>query len=132
MPHLSKEEIVEMVERVMLAAMDGDRETTNALMAPDVEIHFAGGQRLREPAEIKAVNANRYRTVKKDIERWDVAYEGDAIIAYSIGTLYGEWFDGTPFEGDRYIDRFVIKGGKIVRMDVWNDSAERLLLKRTA
>ena len=32
-----------------------------------------------------------------------------------------------PFEGNRYVDRFVVRGGKIVQMDVWNDSAERLL-----
>jgi hypothetical protein len=35
----------------------------------------------------------------------------------------------TPFEGSRYVDRFVVRGGKIVQMDVWNDSAGRLLLK---
>ena len=51
----------------------------------------------------------------------------DETIVYNIGTLYGEWPDGTPFEGNRYVDRFVVRGGKIVQMDVWNDSAERLL-----
>ena len=40
-----------------------------------------------------------------------------------------EWIDGTPFEGNRYVDRFVVRGGQIVKMDVWNDSAERLLIK---
>ena len=43
--------------------------------------------------------------------------------------LYGEWIDGTPFEGNRYVDRFVVKGGQIVKMDVWNDSAERILVQ---
>ena len=38
-------------------------------------------------------------------------------IVYNIGTLYGEWPDGTPFEGNRYVDRFVVRGGKIIRMD---------------
>jgi hypothetical protein len=45
------------------------------------------------------------------------------------GTLYGEWPDGTPFDENRYVDRFVVRGGKIVQMDVWNDSAERLIAK---
>ena len=49
-------------------------------------------------------------------------------IVYNLGTLYGEWPDGTPFEGNRYVDRFVVRDGKIVQMDVWNDSAERLLI----
>ena len=47
-----------------------------------------------------------------------------------VGTLYGEWVDGTPFESNRYVDRFVVKGGQIVKMDVWNDSAERILVQR--
>ena len=38
--------------------------------------------------------------------------------------------DGSPFEGNRYIDRFVVRAGKIVQMDVWNDSAERILTQR--
>jgi len=46
-----------------------------------------------------------------------------------LGTLYGEWSDGTPFEGNRYIDRFVVRDGLIVSQDVWNDSADRLLIK---
>ena len=54
--------------------------------------------------------------------------QGETIV-YNLGTLYGEWPDGTPFEGNRYVDRFVVRGGKIVQMDVWNDSAERLLAK---
>ena len=37
--------------------------------------------------------------------------------------------DGTPFDENRYVDRFVVRGGKIVQMDVWNDSAERLIAK---
>ena len=37
--------------------------------------------------------------------------------------------DGTRFEGNRYVDRFVVRDGKIVQMDVWNDSAERILMR---
>ena len=48
---------------------------------------------------------------------------------YQTGTLYGEWLDGTPFEGNRYVDRYVVSHGKIVRMEVWNDSAEWLMVR---
>jgi hypothetical protein len=48
---------------------------------------------------------------------------------YQTGTLYGEWLDGTPFEGNRYVDRYVVRRGKIVQMEVWNDSAEWLLVR---
>ena len=37
--------------------------------------------------------------------------------------------DGTPFEGNRYVDRYVVRHGKIVQMEVWNDSAEWLLVR---
>jgi hypothetical protein len=48
---------------------------------------------------------------------------------YQTGTLYGEWLDGTPFEGNRYVDRYVVSHGKIVKMEVWNDSAEWLMVR---
>ena len=50
-------------------------------------------------------------------------------MVYQTGTLYGEWPDSTPFEGNRYVDRYVVRRGKIVRMEVWNDSAEWLLVR---
>jgi hypothetical protein len=50
-------------------------------------------------------------------------------IVYSLGTLYGAWPDGTPFEGNRYVDRYVVCDGLITQMEVWNDSAEWLLVR---
>jgi len=122
-----KDEAIAMVERFMLASMKGDRAVTDELMSPDIDVTFVGGQKLAKPEEIRTVNSRRYRNVAKSIERYDVAVQDDEVVVYSIGTLFGEWLDGEPFEGDRYIDRFTIKGGKIIQMDVWNDSAERLL-----
>jgi len=124
-----KEEAINMVERFMLASMQGDRAVTDELMAPDIEVTFVGGRKLAKPEEIKRVNSERYRDVKKKIERYDVAFEGEETVVYSIGTLVGKWLDGEPFEDDRYVDRFVIRDSKVVKMDVWNDSAERLLLR---
>lgn len=122
-----KDKAIAMVERFMLASMEGDRAVTDELMSPDIEVTFAGGQKLSKPEEIKAVNSRRYRKVSKSIERYDVAFQDDEIVVYSVGTLFGTWLDGEPFEGDRYVDRFAIRDGKIIKMDVWNDSAERLL-----
>ena len=53
----------------------------------------------------------------------------DEAVVYSLGTLYGEWPDGTPFEGNRFVDRYVVRRGLITQMDVWNDSAEWLLVR---
>jgi ketosteroid isomerase-like protein len=65
--------------------------------------------------------------VKKRMLRFDVAPSEGETVVYSTGHLYGEWPDGTPFDGNRYVDRFVVRDGKITKMDVWNDSAEWIL-----
>lgn len=98
-------------------------------IADHLRITFTGGRKYSHPRETAAFNAKRYKWVKKRMERIDaVARDGETIV-YSLGTLYGEWPDGTPFDGNRYIDRFVVRGGRIVQIDVWNDSAERLLVR---
>lgn len=77
-----------------------------------------------------AFNSTRYAWVKKKMERSDVVAGTTETIVYNLGTLYGAWPDGTPFEGNRYVDRFVVRAGLIVDMQVWNDSAERILSRR--
>ncbi|MFO1035211.1 MAG: nuclear transport factor 2 family protein [Geminicoccaceae bacterium] len=124
-----RRQVIAMVERFMLASMEGRREVTDVLMAPDIDVTFTGGRKFKDPSEVKGFNAGRYAHVRKKIERWDVAEAGEETVVYSLGTLHGAWPDGTPFEGNRYVDRFVIRGGRIVKMDVWNDSAELMLLR---
>jgi hypothetical protein len=119
-----------IVEEFLEASMVPDPVRARTYMAPDVVITFTGGRRFDDPAGTAAFNAARYRWVKKKFERSDVvANTGDETIVYNIGTLYGEWPDGEPFSGNRYVDRFVVRRGRIVRMDVWNDSAEILLVR---
>ena len=124
-------EAARIVEAFLDASMVPDPVRARSYMAPGVRITFTGGRRFDDPAGTAAFNAARYRTVKKKFERTDVVAGGsaDETIVYHIGTLYGEWPDGEPFEGNRYVDRFVVRGGRIVRMDVWNDSAELLLIR---
>ena len=105
------------------------RRRRRATSHPSCRITFTGGRKYGHPRETAAFNAGRYKWVKKKMERSDVVPGNGETIVYNLGTLYGEWPDGTPFEGNRYVDRFVVRGGKIVQMDVWNDSAERLLTR---
>ena len=124
------EEAAEIVERFLEASMIPDPETAARYIADDLKITFTGGRKYSHPRETAAFNAGRYKWVKKRFERTDVAPAQGETIVYNTGSLYGEWPDGTPFEGNRYVDRFVVRGGKIVQMDVWNDSAERILMMR--
>ncbi|MDB5654910.1 MAG: SnoaL-like domain protein [Tardiphaga sp.] len=119
----------DIVERYLVASMIPDPETAASFMTDDVVITFTGGRKMSHPRETAGFNAGRYKWVKKKMERSDVAPGIGETIVYNIGTLYGEWPDGTPFEGNRYVDRFVVRNGKIVETDVWNDSAERILTR---
>jgi hypothetical protein len=122
-----KEIVEEFLRIIMIPDPAGARDFTS----PDLRIRFTGGRPMRDPSETSAFNAARYKWVKKRFERTDLvadATDQEAIV-YNIGTLYGEWLDGTPFEGNRYVDRYVVSQGKIVQMDVWNDSAERMLVR---
>jgi hypothetical protein len=119
----------DIVERFLVASMVPDPQTAARYIADELRITFTGGRKYRHPRETAAFNAKRYKWVKKKMERTDVVPGKGETIVYNLGTLYGEWPDGTPFDGNRYVDRFVVRGGKIVQMDVWNDSAERLIAK---
>lgn len=123
-------EAAAIVEAFLVASMVPDPETAARYISPELAITFTGGRKYSHPRETTAFNAGRYKWVKKQMQRTDVVAGVSETIVYNLGTLYGEWPDGTAFEGNRYVDRFVVRGGKIVQMDVWNDSAERILTAR--
>ena len=120
-----------IVEEFLRIIMIPDPVSARAFVSPQLRIRFTGAREMKDPTECSAFNASRYKWVKKKFVQTDVVAGGseEEAIVYNIGTLYGEWLDGTPFEGNRYVDRYVVKHGLIVQMDVWNDSAERMLLR---
>jgi len=125
-----------LVDEFLRIIMIPDPVAARRFTASDMRIRFTGGRKMSQPADCTAFNASRYKWVKKRIERTEtvvttagVPLQADETVVYSIGTLYGEWPDGTPFEGNRYVDRYVVKGCLITDMDVWNDSAEWLLTR---
>lgn len=130
-PAIAGEIVNEFLRLIMLP----DPVAASQYTAPGMKILFTGGRAMKEPADCTKFNASRYKWVKKRIERTEMVIAGsngaasDEFVVYSLGTLYGEWPDGTPFEGNRYVDRYVVKSGLITHMDVWNDSAEWLLVR---
>jgi hypothetical protein len=118
-----------VVDEYLRLLMIPDPAAARRFVAPGLQIRFTGGRAMSDPAECAAFNATRYRWVKKRVDATETVAGGspEATVVYSLGTLYGEWPDGTPFEGNRYVDRYVVKHGLITQMDVWNDSAEWLL-----
>ena len=125
----------DIVNEFLRLIMIPDPVAASQYTAADMQILFTGKRAMRAPAECTKFNASRYKWVKKRIERTESVLAtdeesklGDSIV-YSLGTLYGEWPDGTPFEGNRYVDRYVVRDGLITHMDVWNDSAEWMLVR---
>ncbi|MCG6122317.1 MAG: tautomerase family protein [Microvirga sp.] len=113
------------IARAFLDAMqERDLERARSFLAPGFEMTFPGDARMTQLEELVAFSASRYRSVRKTYERFDAVPGGDRAIVYCFGTLSGEWTDGTPFEGIRFVDRFEIEKGAIVRQQVWNDIAE--------
>jgi hypothetical protein len=120
-----------VVEAYLERSMVPDPEGAAAYVAPGLKITFTGGRRFGAPGDATAFNAKRYKWVRKRFGRTDAALDPETgdVHVYNTGHLYGEWPDGTPFEDNRYMDAFVVRGGLIVSTDVWNDSAEILLYR---
>lgn len=107
--------------RKFLAAMEArDLEGAAALLAPEFVMIFPGGREMRRLEDLLDWAGARYRFARKSFDRFDVC---DGVV-YAIGTLAGEWPDGTGFSGVRFIDRFEIAAGRLRRQEVWNDMAE--------
>lgn len=115
------------IVRAYLDAMEArDLDTANSFLGPGFSMVFPGGNRFTDLAAVVAWSKPRYRFVKKKYDAYEEVFTDDATIVWCNGTLHGEWPDGAPFENIRFVDRFTVKGGKIVDQQVWNDLAETL------
>lgn len=121
----SCEVVAAYIERSMVPDPDG----AAAFVSADLKIIFTGGRQFIQPAQTAAFNAKRYAWVKKRPLRMDPVLEPETgdVRVYSTGQLYGAWPDGTPFDGNRFMDTFLVRDNLIVETHVWNDSAEWLL-----
>lgn len=119
----------EHVVRAFLSALEArDLAAAGARLAPDARMAFPGGLEHGTLDEVLRDAATRYRRVAKRIAAVEV-YDGGRVV-YVLGTLRGVDLDGAPFEGVRFIDRFEIADGRILRQDVWNDLAESGVVRR--
>jgi hypothetical protein len=118
--------------RTFLEAMERrDLTAAREHLGGEFTMLFPGGARFTRLEDLVAHGSGRYRWVKKRIERFDEApAEDGATVVYCFGTLYGEFPDGRAFEGVRFIDRFVARGGRLVDQKVWNDLGELLTGRR--
>ncbi|MEM7710023.1 MAG: nuclear transport factor 2 family protein [Pseudomonadota bacterium] len=111
--------------KAYLRAMEArDLDAARAMLVEGFRMTFPGTAPMADFADLFDWAEPRYRQVVKTFEAVETLWQDDVAIVYVRGTLAGEWPDGDPFEGIRFLDRFEIRDGKIAWQDVWNDVAE--------
>ncbi len=102
----------------------GDVAAAKARTAPGFVMQFPGGIAFESFDALFTWARGRYAGVRKSFERIDTSVSGDSAIVHISGFLSGRWLDGEEFSGIRYLDRFDLHRGLIVRQTVWNDMGE--------
>ena len=129
---MNSEDATELVERFLRLMEARDLETAESLMAPGVKITFPGSRHYSSQREVVAAASGRYQWIKKRFLKIEAFQQDDTVVVYVIGTLYGENLQRIPFDGIRFVDRFLVRNGRIEQQDVWNDLAESGVLSREA
>ena len=115
---------VELV-RAYLGLMEARRiAEAEAMLGDGFQMVFPGTGPMTSLQQLIDWAAPRYRFVRKTYEGFDAMQGANSAVVYARGALSGEWPDGRAFAGIRFIDRFEVAGGRIVKQDVWNDIAE--------
>lgn len=116
------------IVRAFLGAMEErDLARATSFLGEGFTMTFPGGVRFTRLEELVSWSKPRYRFVKKRYTRFEqgVASHGSGRTSVTcFGTLHGEWPDGTPFEGIRFCDWFLLGADrKLLAQEVWNDMA---------
>jgi len=121
---------IEVVTRYLELTARRRLTEAEAFLAKEAVLVFSNGTFSDLAAMVEAAGG-RYRRIGKTYETWDVAHHNDgSVVVVNTGTLHGVNHHGASFDGIRYIDRFVLRGGKIVLQQVWNDLVESGALDR--
>lgn len=107
----------------LMAMQERELDKAKSFLAPEFEMTFPGNTKLTKLEDLVAWAKHRYLYVKKDFESFDTSWKLDHAVVHCHGTLYGKWLNGSEFAGIRFIDRFEVKDGRLIRQQVWNDMA---------
>lgn len=123
-PGAPRPSAAELVQGFLQAMEARELERARGYLADGFTMTFPGGVEFRALEDLVAWAKTRYRSVAKVYERIEEAAAEDGRAIYCVGTLQGEWLDGTTFSGVRFIDRFTLSADKLADQKVWNDLAE--------
>jgi len=114
----------QVVKSFLVAMQARDLVLAQSHLHASFQMVFPGGQTFHRLEEIMAWATTRYQRVEKTFTHFDESWRDDCTVVYCAGNLNGVWPNGTAFDDIRFIDRFEVVDGKLVRQDVWNDLAE--------
>lgn len=112
-----------LVQSYLDAMQARDLPQAKKMLAPGFQMVFPGGVRLESLEALVEWSKPRYQFVQKTYEHYDEAagdQPGESVV-YCFGTLSGQWLDGRPFAGIRFVDRFEVRDGQLADQKVWND-----------
>jgi phenylpyruvate tautomerase PptA (4-oxalocrotonate tautomerase family) len=111
-----------------LAAMEArDLDSARGFLGEGFRMVFPGGHAFAAFEPLIAWSRTRYARVGKLFDGFDESYQGERTVVWCRGTLHGEWTDGSPFAGIRFVDRFELVRGRIMLQEVWNDLSDHRL-----
>lgn len=113
-----------VVKNFLDAMSRRDFAAMEQLMAPEFKMTVSGGAVFKHPREFAAQSGKRQKSARKTTDRYDEIPTTDGGVVFAMGSMAGEWLNGQTYTGIRYVDRFEIKNGKIVDMNVWSDMSE--------
>lgn len=118
---LPAESTAAMAYAYLRATEDNELPKAQALLSDTVLMTFPGGLKFTTLDQFVTWAVGCFNSVNKTFTRFDEVNHSDESVVYCKGTLRGEYSDGTPFSGVRFIDRFTVVNGKITDQQVWND-----------
>lgn len=126
----NEEPYIDLVRRYLEMCQTRQVEAAEAHLADDADIVMPWG-RFRTLPQMFAAAERRFRWARKQYDSWDVVQRSDgSVVVVVTGTLHGENLAGVPFQGVRFIDRYIVRDGRIALQQVWNDLAESGVLER--
>lgn len=100
-PQLSNGQIIEICRQFLNSTMSGDTSVVDELASKDIAVTVPGGSTVINPDYVQLYHMNRYKWMKSSIDTFEVCRGDKDVTVFCLGTLHGEWQDGTPFHGNR-------------------------------
>ena len=113
-----------VVRRFFAAMADRDLAAAQQLTAPGFRLVASGNQGFTDLHEFAAHSSQRQKSVAKHLEHFESVATPRGEVVYCRGTMSGTWLNDTPYEDIRFVDRFLVRDGRIEEMQVWSDMAE--------